>query len=174
MKPHLSSPAFLQSAYTHCTRIAIGLFTSRGQLPPQLFFVGPPAQGDDASTSKVARTGEQAMAIFHASAHSADQLLPFIRKALNPAYEQGKSLQQQIGSPAVAVHVCHALVSQDAPLTYPEDTQPAVRADGRRECLLVTVHTSTDSHSTMCPIYRDASGAQQSAIAPLALAPTGA
>lgn len=170
MKSNLPSPAFLQSAYTHCTRIAIGLFTSRGHLPPQLFFVGPPAQGDDAGTSRIARIGEQAMAHFHASEHSADQLKPFIHKTLNPAYEQGKALQQQIGSPAVAVHICHALVSQDTPITYPEDTQPVVRADGRRECLLVTVHTGTDSHHGICPIYRDANGAQQSAITPLAFA----
>lgn len=169
MTLHTPSPAFLQSAYTHCTRIAIGMLTSQGQLVPQLFFVGPPAQGDDASTSRIARAGDQAMAGFHASERAADQLVPFVRKALSAETPQGKSLQQQLGGPAVAVHVCHALVKADTSMAYPEQAQPVLHADGRRECLVVTLHTPAGSHSSFCPVYRDADGQTRAAIVPLAL-----
>jgi len=162
------STALVRSAYEHCRRIAIGMLTSQGDLPPQLFFVGRPAQGDDAASSKIARVGTQAMATFHANQASADQLIPFIRRTLDPASEEGKALRKQIGPCKIAVHACHALVPADPPLQYPDNAKPALRPDGRRECILITVHTLAHSATLYCPVYRDAAGALQAARAPWA------
>ena len=156
------STALVRSAYEHCSRIAIGMLTSQGELSPQLFLVGLPSQGDDAATSKIARVGTSAMTTFHASQASADQLIPFILRTLDQDSEEGKALRRQIGPCKVAVHACHALVSEDTPLLYPNHGQPSVRSDGRRECILITTHTAAQNVVVHCPIYRDAGGALQS------------
>lgn len=158
MIPTVPSPALVRSAYEHCTRLAIGMLTSQGMLHPQLFFVGAPTTPDDASTSKVARVGEQAMATFHATQAGADQLAHFIQQSLATAWAQARALRDQIGQPLVAVHACQALVAPDAPIVYPEGAEAAVHSDGRRQCLLVTVHTLHGQQSVWCPIYRHADG----------------
>lgn len=162
--------AFAQSAYRHCARLAIGMLTSRGSLSPQLFFVGPPADGADASASRMALAGEQALAAFHTSPDGAERLSAFIESALDPHHAQGQALAQQLGRVAAAVHACHVLLPADVPMMALEDGTPASAvADGRRECLLIKLHLPGGSqYAAMCPVVRDAgSGALRAAIAPL-------
>lgn len=169
-QPTTDSTAFLQSAYEHCARIAIGMLTSQGNLAPQLFFVGGPARVNDASTSKIARVGPQAMAAFHASEAGASQLAPFIQRALDPSQPEARALRPQIGQNQLAVHACHALMPASTPMpALPHGALPACHPDGRLECVLVTVHTSQQQYTAYCPVYRNAAGELRSAIAPLNL-----
>ncbi len=161
------SDAFVHSAYEHCARIAIGLLTSRGELAPQLFLVGAPAQGDDAATSKMAHAGEAAMAAFHADEAGASRLLPFIQNLLDAQHEQGRAMAAQLGGPVVAVHACHAIAPAGAAQPCAEGLQPVLRPDGRAECLLVTVHTPSHSRSAWSPLGQDAEGQLRLSIAPL-------
>lgn len=163
------TPAFVQSAYQHCARIAIGMLSSQGGLHPQLFFVGAPAQGDDASSSKIARVGQQAMAAFHATPEGADRLGPFIRQSLDPTSRESQALHGQLGRPVAAVHLCQAIAPAEVTITSPSGEAPATTIDGRRECLLVTVYTSSGHHVVWCPIHRDTNGQLRSQIVPLEL-----
>lgn len=159
-----------QSAYQHCARLAIGMLTERGSLSPQLFFVGPPANGSDASTSRVALAGEKALAAFHTSEDGADKLAGFVRNTLDPRHQQNHALAQQLGGVAAAVHACHVLLPAHIELPALADGTPAhTLADGRRECLLISLYLPEgSSYNAYCPIARDAvSGALRSAIAPL-------
>lgn len=168
------SDAFLHSAYSHCARIAAGLLATRGGLSPQLFIVGPPTHGDAAASSRIAQAGEQALAAFHADEASSQQLAPFIQEVLDVQHERGRALARQLGAPLMAVHACHALAPAGTSLQHGDGQQAVQRADGRTECLLITLHTPGHSASTWSPLGRDAQGALGVAIAPLGpLVPLG-
>ena len=166
----LPPDALTQSAYQHCARLAIGMLTERGGLSPQLFFVGTPARGNDASTSRVALAGEQALAAFHTSDAGANKLAGFVRDALDAQHERGNALARQLGGVAAAVHACHALLPAHLELPSLADGTPAhTLDDGRSECLLISVYLPDGGgYNAYCPVARDAAtGALRSAIAPL-------
>lgn len=165
--PLFPSNAFVHSAYEHCARICIGLLTSRGEMPPQLFLVGAPARGHDAATSKVASAGDQAMAALHADEASASRLQALVRDLLDPAHLQGRALAGQLGAPVVAVHACHVLAPAGAAPACAPGLQPVRHADGRTECLLLTVHTGAYSQSAWIPLGQDEAGTVRLTIAPL-------
>jgi hypothetical protein len=165
--PAENNAHFIRNAYEHCARIAIGMLTSKGSLSPQLFFVGHPLTENDPATSKIALAGAQAMHAFHASSEGADQLIPFIRQALAPDSKPGLALQKQIGRAQLAVHACHALVDSDIGMQYPPGCEALKHADGKKECILVTVHTSSHSQIAYCPVYRNSQGALECKIAEL-------
>jgi len=166
-RPLFPSNAFVHSAYEHCARICIGLLTSRGEMAPQLFLVGAPARGNDAATSKVASAGEQALAAFHADEAGARQLQSWIGQLLDARQPQGQALAQQLGAPLVAVHACHVLAPAGSAPACAPGLQPVLHADGRAQCLLLTVHTGAYSQSAWIPLGRDENGTVRLTIAPL-------
>ena len=163
------SAGLLEAAYTQSVGLANSLLARDGQLPPALFLIGQPAQGQDFQTCRMAGAGAQAMRNFHASEEALSKLPAFIRASLTPSSREYAALLPQIGPVMLALHLFPAALSVQEQAAPVEGSTPLVHPDGRQEYLVVALHTSHGIDMALCPLLRDGNGQIAAQTVPLEL-----